>query len=76
LRLRRILGIRIFAEEVSEMIKVLAIAVGSGATMKEFMSLMAVHPTVGEEIVAMQTPTVLYDRRRNVSTPLVRSAAV
>jgi glutathione reductase (NADPH) len=58
------------------MIKVLAMVVGSGATMKEFMSVMAVHPTVGEEIVAMQTPTVLYDRRRNVSTPLVRSAAV
>jgi glutathione reductase (NADPH) len=39
------------------------------------MSVMAVHPTVGEEIVAMQTPTVLY-ARRDVSTPLVRSAAV
>ena len=59
----RILGIHIFAEEASEMIQVLAIAVGSGATMKDFVSVMAVHPTVGEEIVAMQTPTVRYDRR-------------
>jgi glutathione reductase (NADPH) len=71
----RILGIHIFADEASEMIQVLAIAVGSGATMKDFMSVMAVHPTVGEEIVAMQTPTVRYDRR-DASTPLVPSAAV
>ena len=71
----RILGIHIFAEEASEMIQVLAIAVGSGATMKDFMSVMAVHPTVGEEIVAVQTPTVLYDRR-DASTQLVPSTAV
>jgi glutathione reductase (NADPH) len=68
----RILGIHIFAEEASEMIQVLAIAVGSGATMKDFMSAMAVHPTVGEEIVSMQTPAVRYDRR-GASTPLVPS---
>jgi pyruvate/2-oxoglutarate dehydrogenase complex dihydrolipoamide dehydrogenase (E3) component len=59
----RILGIHIFAEDASEMIQVLAIAVGSGATMKDFMSVMAVHPTLGEEIVTMQAPTVRYDRR-------------
>jgi glutathione reductase (NADPH) len=70
----RILGIHIFAEEASEMIQVLAIAVGSGATMKDFMSVMAVHPTIGEEIVAMHAPTVRYDRR-DASPPLVRSAA-
>ncbi len=69
----RILGIHIFAEEASEMIQVLAIAVGSGATMKDFVSVMAVHPTVGEEIVAMQAPTVRYDRR-DASAPLVPSA--
>jgi pyruvate/2-oxoglutarate dehydrogenase complex dihydrolipoamide dehydrogenase (E3) component len=51
------------------------LAVSSGATMKDFMSVMAVHPTVGEEIVAMQTPTVRYDRR-DASTPVVPSAAV
>jgi glutathione reductase (NADPH) len=58
----RILGIHIFAEKASEMIQALAIAVGRGATMNDFMSVMAVHPTVGEEIVAMQTPTIRYDR--------------
>lgn len=71
----RIVGIHIFAQEASEMIQVLAVAVGSGATMKDFMSVMAVHPTIGEEIVAMQTPTVRYDRRDH-STPPVPSAAV
>jgi glutathione reductase (NADPH) len=71
----RILGIHIFAEEASEMIQVLAIAVGSGATMKDFMSVMAVHPTIGEEILAMQAPAVRYDRR-DASTPLIRTAGL
>lgn len=71
----RIVGIHIFAQEASEMIQVLAVAVGSGATMKDFMSVMAVHPTIGEEIVAMQTPTVRYDRRDHSTQP-VPSAAV
>ncbi|MGO7785805.1 hypothetical protein ACC717_38220 [Rhizobium ruizarguesonis] len=38
------------------MIQVLAIALRSGATMKDFMSVMAVHPTVGEELTTMQAP--------------------
>jgi glutathione reductase (NADPH) len=69
----RVIGIHIFAEEASEMIQLLAIAVGSGATIKDFVSVMAVHPTIGEEIVAMQTPTVRYDRR-DASIPLIPSA--
>ena len=43
--------------------------------MKDLMSVIAVHPTVGEEVVAMLTPTVRYDRR-DASTSLVPSAAV
>ncbi|MDQ8727544.1 glutathione-disulfide reductase [Bradyrhizobium sp. LHD-71] len=70
----RILGIHIFAEDASEMIQVLAIAVGSGATMSDFMSVMAVHPTIGEEIVAMQTPTVRYDRRDASIAPIPNTA--
>jgi glutathione reductase (NADPH) len=70
----RILGIHIFAHEASEMIQMLAVAIGSGATMKDLMSVMAVHPTVGEELVAMRTPTVRYDRR-DASVALVPSAA-
>ena len=70
----RILGIHIFAEHASEMIQVLAIAVGSGATMKDFISVMAVHPTIGEEIIAIRTPVARYDLR-DASTPLVPIAA-
>lgn len=70
----RVLGIHIFAEEASEMIQVLAIAVGGGATMRDFTSAMAEHPTIGEEIVGMLTPTVRYDRRE-ASMPLVTSVA-
>ncbi|MBZ9894548.1 MULTISPECIES: glutathione-disulfide reductase [unclassified Mesorhizobium] len=65
----RILGIHIFAEEASEMIQVLAIAIRSGATMNDFVSTMAVHPTIGEEIVTMQAPTVRYDRRVEPAAP-------
>jgi glutathione reductase (NADPH) len=70
----RILGIHVFAEDGSEMIQVLAIAVRVGATMKDFMSTMAVHPTIGEEIVSMQAPTVRYDRRQ-ASVPIALNAA-
>jgi glutathione reductase (NADPH) len=66
----RILGIHIFAEDASEMIQVFAIALGSGATMRDFMSVMAVHPTIGEEIATMQTPTIRYDRR-NAQSPVM-----
>jgi glutathione reductase (NADPH) len=59
----RILGVHVFADEASEMIQVLAIALGSGATMKDFMSVMAVHPTIGEELVNLRAPAVRYDRR-------------
>lgn len=65
----RILGIHIFAEDASEMIQVLAIALRRGATMKDFMSVMAVHPTVGEELTTMQAPTVRYDRR-DIRSPI------
>ncbi|MGO8533670.1 glutathione-disulfide reductase [Rhizobium ruizarguesonis] len=68
----RILGIHIFAEDASEMIQVLAIALRSGATMKDFMSVMAVHPTVGEELTTMQAPTVRYDRR-DIRSPVTIS---
>jgi glutathione reductase (NADPH) len=71
----RVVGIHIFAEEASEMIQVIAIAVANGVTMKQFMSVVAVHPTIGEEIFEMHTPTVRYDRRK-AATPLVLSAAL
>lgn len=59
----RILGVHIFADEASEMIQALAIALGSGATMEDLMSAIAVHPTIGEELVNMRAPAVRYDRR-------------
>ncbi|NLS07402.1 glutathione-disulfide reductase [Rhizobium sp. P32RR-XVIII] len=59
----RILGVHLFAEDASEMIQVLSIALESGATRADFMSTMPVHPTFSEELLAMNTPTVRYDRR-------------
>lgn len=59
----RILGIHIFADDASEMIQGFAAVVANQSKMSDFMSLMAVHPTIGEEILTLRTPTVRYDRR-------------
>jgi glutathione reductase (NADPH) len=59
----RIVGIHLFAEDASEMIQAFAVALRSGATISDFMTTMAVHPTLGEELVTFQMPTVRYDRR-------------
>jgi glutathione reductase (NADPH) len=60
---QRVLGVHVFADEASEMIQTSAIALRSGATISNFMSVMAVHPTIGEELVNVQAPAVRYDRR-------------
>jgi glutathione reductase (NADPH) len=60
---QRILGAHLFADEASEMAQMLAVALGVGAKMSDFVSVMALHPTIGEELVGMRSPTVRYDRR-------------
>jgi len=66
----RILGIHLFAEDASEMIQAFAVALRSGSTIGDFMTTMAVHPTLGEELVTFQAPTIRYDRRESTSTGL------
>lgn len=60
----RIVGVHLFAEQASELIQLIAVAVRAGATMTQFLSTMAVHPTLGEELVTLRTPVEIHDRHR------------
>lgn len=58
----RILGVHLFAEQASELIQLIAVAVRAGATMKQFLTTMAVHPTLGEELVTLRNPVEIHNR--------------
>ena len=53
---RKVLGCHIVAPGAGEMIQLAAIAVKMGATKEDFDQVVAVHPTMAEEIVTMQKP--------------------
>lgn len=53
---RRVLGCHIFAPEAGEMIQLVAVAMGMGATKEQFDAAIAVHPTLAEELVTMRLP--------------------
>lgn len=53
---RKVLGCHIFGPEAGEMIQLVAIAMGMGATKEDFDRTMAVHPTLAEELVTMRRP--------------------
>lgn len=52
----KVLGCHIVADGAGEMIQMVAIAVGMGATKADFDRTMAVHPTMAEELVTMRAP--------------------
>ena len=58
----RVLGVHIAGEGAGEMIQLLAITLGMGATKADFDRTMAVHPTATEELVTMRTRTARYTR--------------
>lgn len=53
---RRVLGCHLFVPEAGEMIQLVAVAMGMGATKEQFDATMAVHPTLAEELVTMRAP--------------------
>ncbi|MCV2446362.1 glutathione-disulfide reductase [Paracoccus sp. DMF] len=53
----RVLGCHIFGPEAGEMIQMVAIPMGMGATKADFDAAIAVHPTLAEELVTMRKPT-------------------
>jgi glutathione reductase (NADPH) len=59
----RVLGCHIIGPDAAEMIQVLGIAIKMGATKADFDATMAVHPTLGEELVTMRTVTERHVRQ-------------
>lgn len=52
----KVLGCHIFGPEAGELIQLVGIAIGMGATKADFDRTIAVHPTIAEELVTMRTP--------------------
>ena len=50
----RVIGCHMFGDHAAEIIQMAAIAIGMGATKKDFDKTMALHPTVSEEFVTMR----------------------
>jgi glutathione reductase (NADPH) len=53
---RRVLGCHIVGPGAGEMIQLVAIPLGMGATKEDFDRTLAVHPTVAEELVTLRSP--------------------
>ncbi|MTH34057.1 glutathione-disulfide reductase [Paracoccus limosus] len=53
----KVVGCHIFGPEAGEMIQLVAIPMGMGATKAQFDAAVAVHPTLAEELVTMRRPT-------------------
>ncbi len=51
-----VLGCHIFGPEAGEMLQMVAVAMGMGATKADFDRAIALHPTVAEELVTMRKP--------------------
>ena len=58
----RVLGVHVLGGDAGEMIQILGIAVGMGATKAQFDQTVAVHPTAAEELVTLRTPSVRHRR--------------
>ena len=54
---RKVLGCHIVSDGAGELIQMVGIAVKAGLTKEDFDRTVAVHPTMSEELVTMQTPT-------------------
>ena len=59
----RVVGCHIVGPDAGEMIQLIGIAVKMGATKADFDATMAVHPTLGEELVTMRTVTERHVRQ-------------
>ncbi|AGT08489.1 glutathione-disulfide reductase [Paracoccus aminophilus] len=51
-----VLGCHIFGPDAGEMLQMVAVAMGMGATKADFDRAVAIHPTVAEELVTMRKP--------------------
>ena len=56
----KVLGCHILGPGAAELIQLVAIPMGMGATKADFDRVMAMHPTAGEELVTFRAPTHRY----------------
>ena len=56
----KVLGVHILGPGAAEMIQLVAIPVGMGATKADFDRAMALHPTAAEELVTFKAPSYAY----------------
>jgi glutathione reductase (NADPH) len=56
----RVLGVHVLGPGAAEMIQMVAIAIGMGATKADLDRTMAMHPTAGEELVTFKAPAYAY----------------
>ena len=56
----RVLGVHILGPGAAEMIQLVGIAVGMGATKADFDRTIALHPTAAEELVTFKAPSYSY----------------
>lgn len=62
----RVLGVHILGPGAAEMIQLVGIAVGMGATKADFDRTIALHPSAAEELVTFKAPTYVYRDGRRV----------
>jgi glutathione reductase (NADPH) len=59
----KVLGVHIVGPDAAELIQMVGVAMTAGATKAQFDATMALHPTVGEELVTMRTPAARHPAR-------------
>jgi glutathione reductase (NADPH) len=59
----RVVGCHIVGPDAGELIQLVAVAIGMGATKADLDATVPVHPTAAEELVTMRQPTARYDSR-------------
>ena len=56
----KVLGVHILGHGAAEMIQLVAISIGMGATKADFDRAMALHPSAAEELVTFKAPSYTY----------------
>ncbi|MCW5721388.1 MAG: glutathione-disulfide reductase [Devosia sp.] len=56
----KVLGVHILGPGAAEMIQLVAVAVGMGATKADFDRTIALHPSAAEELVTFKAPSYIY----------------
>jgi len=62
----KVLGVHILGPSAAEMIQLVAIPIGMGATKADFDRAMALHPSAAEELVTFKAPSYTYRKGEKI----------